>query len=173
MGKENYTKQIEELNARLEELTKQQETLMKELDEKKYLVVGKEEAAKKIQDFICNKATAVGEECKGIVRINKIIDEYLTGKPGAEFMLNGAPLGAINYFLQKFESHCLADAEMVDSIYATLDQALASAKEDTDNYNEIDCALKQVRQQIQAAEMGLSFAEEKEKQAEAKTEEEK
>lgn len=160
IDKEEYKKQIEDLKEKIKGLEEQQAEVVKELDAKKYLVVGKEEAARAIKDFICNKAIATGEECKGIVRLNKIIDEYLTGKPGAEFMLNSAPLGAINYFLQKFESHCLADAEMIDSLFVMLDQALGSAKEDTDNYNAIAGSLNQLKQQLQGMEMQLEFGDE-------------
>lgn len=165
MKKEELEKKIEELEGKaqetekkLEELNAEKEALMKELDEKTYLVVGKEDAARAIKDFICNKAIAHGEECKGIVRINSLIQEYLEGRPGAEFMIGGAPLGAINYFLQKFESHCLADAEIVDSIYVMIDQALGSCKEDTDKYTALDNTIKQLSAQLQVSKNQLEQA---------------
>ena len=140
---------LEEVEANMkvdEEKIKKLEAAIKakaeELDKKKYLIVGKETIANTIKDFIQKHASFKSTECLGIIELNKIVNEYLTGKPGVEFMIDGNVLAALNYFANTTQMTTLENAEMLFSILQSMNQALESAKEDKDQYNELQELLR-------------------------------
>lgn len=146
---------VEKLKNTLDEKTK-------ELDEKFYLVPGKEDIAKKFDEFLKNDAPFAGRECVGIIELRKQINNYLTGKPGIEFMVDGTGLQALAHFLEKATGKGADDAEKMFTLFQSINQAMGTLKEDIDSYNILV-------QQWQSSEAQLAAEQE---EADKKAEEE-
>lgn len=113
-----------------------------ELDKKKYLIVGKEKIAAAIKTFIQKYAQFKNRECLGIIELNKVVIEYEKGKPGVEFMIDGNALAALNYFVSVTQMQTIECAELMYEILQAMNQALESAHEDQEQYNELQELLR-------------------------------
>lgn len=134
---------------KVDQLTKLKKEKEEELNTKLYLIAGKDATADKMYDFFTNKVQFNGPECAGVIEIVKIINEYRSGKPGKEFMLNGTAIHAIYHFLSTFKGSGLKDAEDTFTLFDTMQQALGSMDEDRKAYQEIVEELQCVSQGIE------------------------
>lgn len=113
-----------------------------ELENKKYLIPGGDDVAKKIQAFIVDNAKWKFTESIGVIEVNRIIKDFLADAKKKEFMIPTVALEATYYFLAKHEGVGLEEAETFTELLKAINQAKSRADQDKKDFEEMQFRLQ-------------------------------
>jgi hypothetical protein len=153
---------LEKRKKLLDILKKKLEDLDTELENKLYLVEGKQEIAEKLKNFIINEAEWKFSESIGIIQteedLSKCIKDLSSGKR-KELMLSNLAIEAIYYFLTKVTGKGIETSKTYLELLKPISDSLSRAKADKEKKDQL---VKDIGSVEHAIDMG-AVSEDEEK----------